>query len=471
MYKLSKYGDIARQVLEKVGGKDNVRDVYHCMTRLRFQLKKDEQADIDGLKAMKGVLGVQFKEETLQVIVGTSVDEIYKEILACAKLEEHDKLDEYHQEDLPEKKGFSIRRIGLGIVNTFSNSMGPLVPLFVTLGMVNIVAAIIGPTMLNLVSDQSDIYNNFYYIGQAIIYFLPVFVAVTASKYFKANTFISVVLTAVMLYPDLITALSAEGGFTVYGITAPNVTYSGQIIPALLIVWVQSYVEKLLNKIIPDTLKIIGVGFITVLVMFPLSMLALGPIGYYIGSGLTSVVLGLYNVAGPVETAIVCALIPFLTAFGIGRPIFFACMSILLSSGVEYAYMPIAMVLNNFLVMGISLGYMIKSKQSGSKQLGLTCFVSTLLGGVSEPALFGIVLPNPKTFLPIIISGAVSGLYLGIMHVGYYQFGSSNILGVIGFVGGSSSGNFINGCIASALAFIIALAAMLLLYKDKETSK
>ena len=471
MYKLSKYGDIARQVLEKVGGKDNVRDVYHCMTRLRFQLKKDEQADIDGLKAMKGVLGVQFKEETLQVIVGTSVDEIYKEILACAKLEEHDKLDEYHQEDLPEKKGFSIRRIGLGIVNTFSNSMGPLVPLFVTLGMVNIVAAIIGPTMLNLVSGQSDIYNNFYYIGQAIIYFLPVFVAVTASKYFKANTFISVALTAVMLYPDLITALSAEGGFTVYGITAPNVTYSGQIIPALLIVWVQSYVEKLLNKIIPDTLKIIGVGFITVLVMFPLSMLALGPIGYYIGSGLTSVVLGLYNVAGPVETAIVCALIPFLTAFGIGRPIFFACMSILLSSGVEYAYMPIAMVLNNFLVMGISLGYMIKSRHSGSKQLGLTCFVSTLLGGVSEPALLGIVLPNPKTFLPIIISGAVSGLYLGIMHVGYYQFGPSNILGVIGFVGGSSSGNFINGCIASALAFIIALAAMLLLYKDKETSK
>ena len=467
---MSKYSETARQVLEKVGGKENVKDVYHCMTRLRFKLKNESAADMEGLKAAKGVLGAQFKEDTLQVIVGTSVDEIYKELLACGKFEEHEKLDEYEAEDV-KKEGFSLKKLGMGIVNTFSNSMGPLVPLFVTLGMVNIVAAVIGPTMLNLVSDQSDLYTNFYYAGQAIIYFLPVLAAITASRYFKANTFISVALTALMLYPDLTAALSAEGGYTIYGIAAPNVTYSGQIIPALLIVWIQSYVERFLNKVIPDTLKIIGVGFVTVLIMMPLSFLVLGPIGYYIGSGLTNVVLGLYNAAGPVETAIVGALMPFLTAFGIGRPIFFACMAILFANGVEYAYMPLAMVLTNFLVMGISLGYMIRSKKDGSKQMGLTCFVSTLLGGVSEPALFGIVLPNPRTFVPILISGAVSGLYLGLTKVGYYQFGPSNVMGVIGFVSAESSANFVNGCIASALAFGIALVAMLLLYKDKETTK
>lgn len=469
---MNKYEKVAELVLQQVGGTENIIKVYHCMTRLRFQLKDDGKADLEQLKAINGVMGAQFREDTLQVIIGTTVDDVYQEILKQGGLtgESHAKTQNMTEKDSGNKK-FSLRGIGNGIIHTFSNSMGPLVPLFVTLGMVNIVAALIGPSVFHLVSDTSDIYNNFYYIGQAIIYFLPILVAVTASKHFGANMYIAVTLAALMVYPELTAAIGGETGFTIYGIHAPNAAYDSQIIPILLVVWAQSYIEKGLNKVIPDAMKIIGVGFFTVLIMFPLEFLVLGPLGNSIGSALVSVVLGLYQAAGPAETTIVCALISFLTAFGIGRPIFFACMSVLLSNGVEYAYMPIAMVLNNFLIMGISLGYFIKEKSTAKKQLGMTCFISTLVGGVSEPALFGIVLPNKKTFLPIILSGALSGLYLGITHVGYYQFGPSNILSVLGFVSTEGGANFINGCIASGIALTAALLLMLLLYKNDESGK
>lgn len=461
------YKKLATQILESVGGASNVNDVFHCMTRLRFKLKDESKANEAALKEIEGVLGLNHAEDTLQVIIGPSVNNVYKELLAIGGLKANAEIEENLDKELTSKK-FSLRKLFNNILFVFSNSMNPLVPLFVTVGMLNVVAAIIGPSVLGLVTAESALYNNFYYAGQAILYFLPVFVAITASKHFGSNKFLSVALACMMLYPDLLNALAAEGGWTVYGIAAPNVTYSAQLIPILLVVWVQSYVEKFLNKIIPDSLKVVGVGFCTVLIMLPLTFCILGPIGFQIGSALISVVMGLYAIAGPIETALVSALIPFMTAFGVGRPIFFACLGILMSTGVEYAYMPIAMVLNNFLCIGVAAGYLIKTKGSANKQLGATCLVANALGGVSEPSLFGIILPNPRTYPAVIAGGLAGGLYLGIMKVGYYQFGPSNVLAVLGFMGGEGTSNFVHGCIAAALCTVVSLVVMLVTYKDKE---
>lgn len=251
---------IANDVLKKVGGAENINSVYHCMTRLRFKLKDESLVNLEQVKTIDGVMGAQFKEGLLQVIIGTSVDDVYRELIQLGNISEEHGIEE---DNTAIEKQFSIKNIGVGIVNAFSNSMGPLVNLFVALGMINTVAIIIGPTFLKLVSESSDIYNNFYQVGQAIIYFLPIFVAITASKYFKANTFISVALAAVMLYPAWIELMASEGGYTIYGIQVANVSYDSQIVPIILTVFVQSYVEKVLNKIIPDYLKVIVTGVLT----------------------------------------------------------------------------------------------------------------------------------------------------------------------------------------------------------------
>jgi PTS system beta-glucosides-specific IIC component len=175
----------------------------------------------------------------------------------------------------------------------------------------------------------------------------------------------------------------------------------------------------------------------------------------------------LNQIAGPVGTALICATGFWLSVTGIGRPIFFVCMGMLFANGVEYAYMPYAMVVANFLSMGVSLGYAIRVRNKDKKQLGITCFISTLLGGVSEPTTFGIALPNKKTYLPMFIGGAVAGLYMGITKVGYYQFGPSNVLSVIGFISQNSS-NLINGCISAGLAFAVTFVLMLVFFKEEE---
>lgn len=458
---------LAEEIVKQVGGKANISNVFHCMTRLRFELKDSGLANIEEIKKINGVLGLNVDGNEYQVIIGPAVDDVYSEVLKMTDLERTEKLDE----DLDHASGKndnSLKGIWNRILGAFSGCMNPLVPTFVLLGMFNVVAALIGPNFLKLVTTDSNWYTNFYYVGQAIIYFLPVFIAISASKHFKCNTYLSVVLACVLLYPDLVTLMSAGTSYSVYGIPAAAATYSGTVIPIMLIVWIQSYVEKWVNRISPDNLKVVLVPFLTILIMLPLALCAFGPLGGYIGTALASAIMWLRQTAGPLETMLVAAFVPFMTAFGIGRPLFFVCLTTLLSTGSEYAYMPIAMVLNNWLSMAVAVGYAIKSKQPKDKQLGMTCFAANFLGGVSEPTLFGILLPNKKTYLPVIIGGAVSGLYLGIMNVGLFQFGTSNFLNVMGFVGGDSSANLINGLIATALAFGVTLAMMMIFYKDEK---
>ena len=152
----------AGEILELVGGPSNIDNVFHCMTRLRFRLKDTSGVSLDDIKAVDGVLGAQYAQDTLQVVIGPQVDDIYRELLEIADLHTSEAIDENLDQELmnDSKKGFSFKAIPGTIAQTFSNCMEPLVPLFVALGMLNIAAALIGPTLLKLVTTESDIYNN-----------------------------------------------------------------------------------------------------------------------------------------------------------------------------------------------------------------------------------------------------------------------------------------------------------------------
>lgn len=462
---MSKNKDIANAIIKQIGGKDNIDSILHCMTRLRFKLKDYSNIKLPEIKGINGVLGAQIAEDSLHVIIGTTVSDVYQEAVAILGMSPQEALEENPDDPVP-KKALTAKKIVTGIVNKFSEIMTPLIPLFVAMGMANVAAVLIGPSFMGLVEEGSDLYTNFYYIYQTILYFLPVFVAISAAKTFRCNTMLAVTAAAFMLLPDIITALAAETGYTVYGIPASNITYSGSVIPALLVVWALAYVERFFKKMVPNSIKVIGIPLGTLLVMFPLTLCLFGPLGDFIGTGLTAIMLKLYSIAGPVETTLIGALTIFLTAFGIGRPLFFACMSTLFAAGVDYAYMPYAMVVGNFIAMGISAGYLVKEKRGSAKEVGMTSLLAAVLGGVSEPTIFGIILPNKKNYIPAIVSGAVAGLIGGLMNVGYYQFGPSNIIGVVGFLSAENSSNFIFGCVMSAAAAIIAFVCMLIFYKE-----
>ena len=465
---MDKYERVAREIVEHVGGADNIENAYHCMTRLRLNTRDRDKVNAEGIKAINGVMGLVDAPGELQIIIGPRVEDAYNHLLRITGLRRESAIDEDLDPGLMEEKSFNIKELPDKVLGAITASFSPCVPLFVAMGMFNVITAIVGPAMLGILPEDADLYTNFYYLGQAIIYFMMVFVAYAASNYFHTNTMVSMLLAVALLYPDLVAALAREGGYSVYGIPVPNVDYSSQLIPALLIVWVQSYVERGLKRIVPEALDILLVPFGTIAIMFPIALCVLGPLGYYIGSLFGQFLVWLYEVAGPIETLIVSALMPYLTALGIGRPIFFIALTTLTTSGVEYSYMPFALAVSNFVVAGVCLGYVIRTRAPKQRQYGLASFVSLVLGGVSEPTLFGIMLPNPKTIVPTLIGGAVAGLLCGILNVGAYVFGPSNVLSVMTFIGGDGMTNFIYGVIACAIAFAVSFIAMLVLYRSED---
>lgn len=387
----------AEEILKFVGGKDNVKNLFHCMTRLRFNLTNDELADVTALRNTPGVMGAQDTSGEFQVIIGPAVEVIYNELIKLTGLAGTEAIPENLDAGREEiKKKLTFKGVVNNIFNIMSGSLAPLVPLFVVVGVFNTVAVLIGPQFLALVTEDADIYKNFYYVGQAILYFLPILVAFAASKRLGSNTLITMTLACVMLYPDFVAIATGEAAFTVLGIPMTLIAYNTSVIPIILIAWVQSYVEKLLNKITPDAVKVIVVPSLTVLVMLPVGLCALGPLGNFIGFGLGQLIVRLYDVAGPVATTIAGATI--------------------------------------------------------------------IISGVSEPSLFGIFLQHRRLLIATAIGGGLAGFYLGIMRVGYYVFGPSNFLNIMGFIGGETA-NLINGSIAAGIGLVSTLIATLLLEK------
>lgn len=462
---MAKYTELVKNVLENVGGMGNINSVYHCMTRLRFQLKDKGLVQKEKLEKIQGVLGVMDAPQDYQVVIGPQVVDVYKELIDQTGLTKQAAIDE--NLDAP-KEPLTFKSAFNKVIAAFSAVFSPLIPVFMIIGTANAIAALIGPIFFKLVSAESDIYNNFYLLGQAVLFLMPVLCAVTAAKYFKVNPYISVVLAGLLIYPGITSALSAEGGFTVYGIMAKAANYSGQSLPVIVIVWLQSYVEKYVTKLIPDALKVIGIPALTVLILMPVLLCAVGPATVWAGTLLGNALLKLYDVVGPLVTTFMSATQPFGLALGLTRPIFQIMRSIFFQTGVEYIMMPFGMVITNFVTMGLALGYAIKSKDKAKKQIGFTGFVANSIGGVSEPILFGILMPNKKLYLPVLLGGGTAGLLAGILKVGYYQFGSSNFLSVLGFISEANPSNFVKGCICSAVAFVVTMLATVILYKEDE---
>lgn len=471
---MNKNQQMASDIVRAIGGKDNISNVYHCMTRLRLLLKDKEAADMKAIKDIDGVLGQQVKGGELQIIIGPAVDGVYSALAEQTGVERQAAVDENLDKDLtataPER--LTAKAILNKVLDAVSACFSPIITILIVMGVFNLVAILLGPNFLNVIAENSILYTNFYYVGQAIVYFLPMFLAYTASRYFKANTLITMVIAAFMLYPTYLELIAAEGAtYSYLGISVNLINYSSSILPMLLIPWVQSYVEKWFNKYCPDVVKVIVVPSLTVLVMMPLSLCLLGPVATYIGNGLNAILVWLYSVAGPLETTLVGAVAIIGVALGFMRPIYFTGLMAFMSSGVDYTVLPMLAVISNFTAMGATIGYMIQIASKDKKKFALTCFISNLLGGVSEPAIFGIFMVEKTLLLTTAVGGAAAGLVQGILKLGYFQKGTSNVFGILSFVSADGPGNLIKGIIVCAVAFVFTMLLTIVMLKRKTSNE
>jgi PTS system beta-glucosides-specific IIC component len=454
---------IAREVLDAVGGKDNITSIAHCMTRLRINLKDESVPDDDRIKAIKGVLGCQWSGGQYQVIIGQNVPKVYDAIVKLG-VSAGGSVDENLDQNL-EKKPWTAKRAGNAILNYLSKTMVTAIPVMMGAAMFRTIAVIAGPGMLNIWAADSEIYNLFYnWIYDAGFYFMPIYLGYAAAAQLGASRMLGMMMGGILIAPDLITLVTAaaDTGATttsVYGLPAMLNNYSNTVLPILLCMPVLWQVEKLFKRIIPDMLSTVFVPFLTMFVMVPVSLVVLAPIGSVLGNAIGNFMFSFGNAGGiatVIALTIIAAFWEFLVMTGMHQVLLTLGIMQLLSVGSDSCVM-VAGGIAQFATWGMAFGAFLRLREPDERGANLGYFLSGFLGGVTEPALYGCGFKYTRCFAGMIGGGAIGGLIAGIFHVTTYVLGATNILGIVGFVAGGTF-NMVMGCIASAVAFIAAAA-------------
>lgn len=408
---MADFKQTAQQVLAAVGGKDNVSSVTHCMTRLRFVLKDSSIPKKDEVAKIKGVVGVNISGGQYQVIIGNSVGNVYKEILALGVAADTGSAAS------PTKQ--KVNPISAAI-DFIAGCMTPLFTSIIAGGLIKVLLVIFGPTLLGVMESTSDTYILMNALGDAPFYFLPILVAFTASKKLGCNSYLAVMVSAMLLYPDLITLLGGDAPTYLFGvIPVVHGIYSSSIIPAMLATLLLKYVEIGVDKITPDWSKNFLKPLLIVIITAPITLCLLAPLGLMIGNVLQMIINGIYGFAPWLAMLLFAGAMPFIVMTGMHWAFVPACLMSLADPGFELMLLP-AMLCSNTAQAGATFGVAFKSKDKDTKQMAFPAAISALLAGVTEPAMYGVTLRLKKPMIGACIAGAIGGLISGLFTLKAY---------------------------------------------------
>lgn len=446
------YKKTAEQLLQHVGGKDNISSVTYCMTRLRVTPKDRGLVDDGAICGISGIVGTKTVGTQYQIIIGPDVEHVYKEFCEQGGFDAVKRLDENADEAKSLEKGkLTPKKILDNVMDAIGACVAPMIPIFTAAGLMKLIVAVVGPSMLGLLPESSEFIRLLTFVGDAGFYFFPFYVAYGAAKKFHANIPMALFLAGILLHPTLIEIAQAGEPFHVYGIPMTLTTYSSNFISMLLITWAMSYVEKGLNKIIPKSLRALLFPLLLTLIMLPIALCVLGPVGSVLGKGIANGIVALHGFAGPVSVAVVAALWPLLIATGMHQALIAIALTYIAAVGCDDSIL-VGAFISNYPMIAIGLAYLILAKTAEKKAYATSSFVTLFLGGISEPTLFGIILQNKKAILYMMAGGFVGGLYAGIMKVAVYFVGMGNVLVSLGFAG-ERAYSLPQGIIASVIAF------------------
>ncbi|WP_152655918.1 PTS transporter subunit EIIC [Oceanobacillus sp. CFH 90083] len=465
--KKTDYGQMANEIIQNVGGKENISHVTHCMTRLRFNLKDESLADTDKLKEVNGVLGTTQSGGQFQIIIGQNVEKVYDQLSVDS---DHASSPSASDEKEAKKEKFSFKRAGNKILDGLAGSLTPLIPVLVAASMFKMLTAVLGPTMLGIISEESSLFILFNFVGDAGFYFFPVMLGYTACKKFGSNPVLGMFLGGILIHPTLLGFAEAGEKFSVYGIPATPENYTSTVIPIILSAWVMSYIEKNLKKVIPATLATILVPTLTIMAMLPIALVVLGPAGFFAGNYISTFLLSLDSIGGFLAVAIIAALWQFLVMTGMHLLMITTLITVFAQNGQESIVGPAA-IIASICVAGMSLGTFLRLRNKNEKALSFSFFIASFIGGVTEPALYGLGVRYRKPFIGLMIGGFAGGLYAGITGVtNYALIPVANFISMTGFFGGTTA-NAVNGLLACSIGFVVTAVITYALGVQQQTQK
>lgn len=443
-----KYLDLATDILNYMGGASNIKKVWHCATRLRFNVKDNNKVNQKELEKLKGIIQVVYGHEQWQLVIGTQVAEVYDQLINMKEIKDSKNLIKEKEAKNKERTGF------LGLLNKFISFISSLFMPFLNAicgaGVLKGVLALC--TTMKWLKETSGTYVLLNAAADSLFYFLPIFIAFNAAKQLKVDRFVSVTIAGALLYPQITTLATKNITIKFLGIPVIPMSYSSSVIPIILSIWLLSYLEPMLKRLIPDSLKYVFVALIELVIMVPLTLIVVGPIGSTISSALANSIMTIYNHASLFAGLLIGGLWQVIVMFGFHWMILPLIMSNIAKLGQDPIF-PIACAA----VMsqaGAALGVFLKAKDNKTKQISGSACIAAIFG-ITEPTLYGVTLKYKKPFYIAISCSALGGIVIGLSNVEAHAFAFPSILSIPTYLGHGFIGEIIGLLISFVGAAIL----------------
>lgn len=449
------YSKSAEKLIEAMGGKENIKKVFHCMTRLRFYVKDKNKINETDIKNLPEISGVNWYQDQFQVIAGNHVNDMYEELIKKGIPNDDEQTSELNKQ----KKG-----IGSAIIDSITGCMTPMIPALTAAGMIKVVLTLL--TTFSLVNNQSSTYKVIEFIGDAAFYFMPFLIAANAAKVFHVNQSLSLIIAGVFQHPNFTAMMDSGNPIDFFSIPVTPMTYCYSVIPVILMVWIMSYIEKFVDKITPRIVKLILHPTLVIIISAPIAIIAIGPLGGIIGDGLAIAIDFLSAKLGFVIVGILAATFPFIVMTGMHHALTPIGLNAIATGGSD-ALIFVSQVCSNVAQGGASLAVAVKSKNENMKQLASASGISALMG-ITEPALYGVTLKLKRPVVAAALAAGIGGIVGGILQVSLY-IAQNSLLAIPAFIGAKGMTNLLYGIIMIIVSFVGSFVLTFVLgFKDEE---
>lgn len=452
-----KYTSLAQEIVKSLGGKSNIQDAYHCQTRLRFKLADETIVDDEQVTAIDGVLKVVRNAGVYQVVIGTHVADVFEEVEKFVDIKKD------AGEAAPEEK----KNVFETIIDFVAGVFQPVIPALSGAGMVKALLALL--VVVNVITPENQTYALLNLFADGVFYFLPLILAFTTAQKLKCNPILAAGVGAMMLHPNWLAMVEAGKAVKFFDVIPFTLTsYASSVIPIILVIFVQSYVEKLLKRIIPKSVELVFLPMLTFLIMGVLAFSVLGPIGSILGGYLATFFTFLSETAAWAPAVLVGGFLPLMVMFGLHNGVAPLGVMQMANLGYDSIFGPGCLCSNMAqATAGAVVAFRTRDKQT--KQIATSGFITAYMG-ITEPILYGISLPKKYPLVATMIGGACGGLYAGLTHTHRFATGSSGLPAVLLYLGNNTTKFFINIIIAIVISAVVSgVLTFILSYKFENT--
>lgn len=445
---------ISDQIVDKVGGVENVVSLSHCMTRLRFVLRDEKKVDVESIREIEGVLGTTFGAGQYQVIMGKNLLNTFNTIT------EKYNFDSERESVTSVKSPRNFKNICLEIMNFVAGSVSPVITGIVAGGMLKLVLFILSMIYPEITTVPT--YTLINILADVPFYFMPLLVAYGTSKKLGCSPVYPMVIACALLHPKF---LEIEGQTTMFSLTVPILKYSSTMIPALLSTIAVYHIEKFFNKIVPGIMKTVLVGALTLLTASVFTFVILGPLGTYIGNYVVGSIIWLQGTIGPVAIGVLAGILPFMIMAGMHTLLSPFMVESFNVAGFDGLFRP-ALLLHLIAEGGAALAVALHLKNKEEKAEAVSIGISSIFAGITEPAIYGIALRYKKPFYAVVAGGVSGGIVAGLFGVKAYTMTKNTILALPVF-----QDTLMGMVVACAVTFVVSFVVGYIVGIDSKDDK